>query len=536
MMFAAVRLIPRKSEREKRLAPAGEKASARLEYQAPLLRPAMQLTNLFGMIASRFPTLLAELRRLLGDDHLLANHAELVVYECDGFTIEKNCPDVVCFPRNTTDVQQIVRLCNEFDVPYLPRGAGTSLAGGCLPVGGGVLIVFTRMREIEEINLRDRYAVVQPGVVNVWLTNALKGSGFHYAPDPSSQGACTIGGNVATNSGGPHTLKYGVTVNHVLGVEAVMSDGSIVRFGGPAADYAGPDLVGLLVGSEGTLAVVTKVWVRLTRDPQGYRTMLGIFDSVDDATQAISEIIGQGIVPAALEMMDHGILVALEEAFHFGFPLDAQAILLIELDGLEAGLDEQRDRVVEVCRAAGAKEVRRADDPQERLKLWKCRKQAFGAIGRLSPSYCTQDGVVPRTKLPHIFRRITEISAKHGVRIVNVFHAGDGNIHPIVLFDERVPEQVHAALAASGEILEECIACGGSVTGEHGIGVEKIEFMHKLFAPGDLAVMQRVRHGFDESGRLSPGKLLPTAGGCGMEHKPQAAPVARTHPGRRAAL
>ncbi|MGC3968669.1 MAG: FAD-linked oxidase C-terminal domain-containing protein [Pirellulales bacterium] len=479
------------------------------------------------------------MRRLLGDDHLLANHSEMVVYECDGFTIEKNCPDVVCFPRHTADVQRIVQLCNEYDVPYLPRGAGTSLAGGCLPVGGGVLIVFTRMKAIEEINLRDRYAVVQPGVVNVWLTNALKGTGFHYAPDPSSQGACTIGGNVATNSGGPHTLKYGVTVNHVLGVEAVLTDGSIVRFGGPAADYVGPDLVGLLVGSEGTLAVVTKVWVRLTRDPQAYRTMLAIFDSVDAATQAISEIIAQGIVPAALEMMDQGILIALEEAFHFGFPLDAQAILLIELDGLEAGLDEQRDRVVALCKTAGATEVRRADDPKERLKLWKCRKQAFGAIGRLSPSYCTQDGVVPRTKLPHIFRKITEIGEKHGVRIVNVFHAGDGNIHPIVLFDERVPSQVKAALDSSGEILEECIACGGSVTGEHGIGVEKIPFMEKLFTPDDLDVMTRVRSAFNAEGRLSPGKLLPTAAGCGAEHKPHGATspaVERTHPGRRAAL
>jgi glycolate oxidase len=483
------------------------------------------------VIAARFPSLVEEFRRLLGDEGVIGAHSEMVVYECDGFTVEKNCPDVVLFPRTTEQVRSIVRLCNEFDVPYLPRGAGTSLAGGTLPVGGGVLIVLTRMKEIEEINLRDRYAVVQPGVVNVWLTNALKGSGFHYAPDPSSQGACTIGGNVATNSGGPHTLKYGVTVNHVLGIEAVTADGEIVRFGGPVEDSFGPDLVGLIVGSEGTLVVVTKIWVRLTRDPQGYRTMLGIFDSVDDATAAISEIIGQGIVPAALEMMDQGILAALEQAFHFGFPLDAQAILLIELDGLEAGLDAQRDRVVEICTRTGAREVRRADDPQERLKLWKCRKQAFGAIGRLSPSYCTQDGVVPRTKLPHIFRKIVEIGIKYDLRIVNVFHAGDGNIHPIVLFDERFPDQVSRALKASGDILDECIACGGSVTGEHGIGVEKIEFMQKLFTADDLKVMSRVRIGWNSAGRLSPGKMLPTAGGCGTEHKPK-----RTKPGRKAAL
>jgi glycolate oxidase len=483
------------------------------------------------VIAARFPTLVAELRRRLGEANVLTAHSEMVVYECDGFTIDKNCPDVVTFPRDARDVQAIVRLANEYDVPFLPRGAGTSLAGGTLPVGGGILIVFTRMKAIEEINLRDRYAVVQPGVVNVWLTNALKGTGFHYAPDPSSQGACTIGGNVATNSGGPHTLKYGVTVNHILGVEAVTATGEIVHFGGPSEDHVGPDLVGLIVGSEGTLVVVTKIWVRLTRDPQGYRTMLGIFDSVDDATTAISAIIGAGIIPAALEMMDHGILTAIEQAYHFGFPLDAQAVLLIELDGLEAGLDEQRDRVVAICNSNRAREVRRADDPKERLKLWKSRKQAFGAIGRLSPSYCTQDGVVPRTKLPHIFRKIVEIGAKHGVQIVNVFHAGDGNIHPIVLFDERVPAQVKAALDAGHEILHECIACGGSVTGEHGIGVEKIDFMDKLFTKEDVAVMQRVRAGLNPDGRLSPGKMLPVAGGCGMEHKPT-----QIKPGRRAAL
>ena len=284
------------------------------------------------------------LRQIVGSESVLAAHADRVVYECDGFVIEKNCPDVVVFPHTARQVAEIVRLANELDLPFVPRGAGTSLAGGCLPVGGGVMIVLTRMKQILEINLRDRYAVVEPGVVNIWLTGALKGSGYHYAPDPSSQGACTIGGNVATNSGGPHTLKYGVTVNHTLGVEAVLADGSIVEFGGPAEDPAGLDLVGALVGSEGTLAIVTKIWVRLTRNPQGVRTMLGIFESVDDATAAISEIIGAGIIPAALEMMDQGILEAIEAAFHFGFPLDAQAILLIEVDGLEAGLDAERDR------------------------------------------------------------------------------------------------------------------------------------------------------------------------------------------------
>jgi len=479
------------------------------------------------MIATRLPSLIAALRRVVGSDAVLANHSDRVVFECDGFVIEKTCPDVVVFPRSTEQISAIVKLCHEYEVPFLPRGAGTSLAGGCLPVGGGVMLVLTRMREILEINLRDRYAVVEPGVVNVWLTKALKGTGYHYAPDPSSQGACTIGGNLATNSGGPHTLKYGVTVNHVLGLEAVLADGTIVQFGGPGEDHPGLDLTGVLVGSEGTLVIATKIWVRLTRDPQGYRTMLGIFESVEAATNAISDIIGAGIVPAALELMDQGILVAVEEAFKFGFPLDVEAILLIEVDGLEAGLDQQRDEIAAICLKNGAREVRQAASAAERQLLWKCRKQAFGAVGRLSPSYCTQDGVVPRTKLPHLLRRIYAIGAAHDIRIVNVFHAGDGNVHPILLFDERDAEQVRRVLHASEEILNECIDCGGSVTGEHGIGVEKLSLMNRLFTADDLDVMGRLRSAFNPTGQLSPGKMLPTAGACGVE---------QIHPGRKAAL
>jgi len=473
------------------------------------------------------PDLVAEIRSVVGSRHVRADRSELAVYECDGFVIEKNRPDLVVFPENTAQVAEVMRICHRAGVPVVPRGAGTSLSGGCLPVGGGVMVVLTRMRNILEINLRDRYAVVEPGVVNVRLTQALKGTGYHYAPDPSSQGACTIGGNVATNAGGPHTLKYGVTVNHVLGVEAVLADGRVVQLGGPAEDGPGLDLVGALVGSEGTLAIVTRVWVRLTPDPQGCRTLLAIFDSVDDATTAISEIIGAGILPAALEMMDRGIIAAVEAAFQFGFPLDAEAVLLIEADGLEAGLDAQRDRIVAICRQQRAREVRLAADAQERLKLWKCRKQAFGAIGRLSPSYCTQDGVVPRTRLPHIFRRIIQIGEKHGIRIVNVIHAGDGNIHPILLFDERDPEQIERVLRASDEILQECLDCGGSVTGEHGIGVEKISFMQKMFSPDDLIAMEHLRTALNPRNLLSPDKMLPTAGGCGVE---------QIHPGRRAAL
>lgn len=473
---------------------------------------------------------LAGLRDIVGDEGLLADRDELLVYECDGFTIEKSVPDVVAFPTSTEQVVAIVKLCNRFQIPFVPRGAGTSLAGGCLPVGGGVMIALTRMRRIVEVNLRDRYAIVEPGLVNVHLTQHLKGTGYHYAPDPSSQGACTIGGNFATNSGGPHTLKYGVTVNHVLGAEMVMPDGSVVELGGPVEDAPGYDLTGLFVGSEGTFGVCTKVIVRLTRDPAAYRTMLGIFNSVQDATQTISNIIGAGIVPAALELMDQGIIEAVEAAFHFGFPLDAAAVLLIEVDGLEVAVDDEARKIIDICRETGAREVRSANSPKERLLLWKCRKQAFGAIGRLSPSYCTQDGVVPRTKLPAILEFITAVGARHGIRIVNVFHAGDGNIHPILLFDERDADQVKRVLAASDEILNKCIELGGSVTGEHGIGVEKISFMNKLFAPADLEVMEKVRRAFNPTGLCSPKKMLPTTGACGMEQ------IERAAPGRRAAL
>ena len=472
-------------------------------------------------------TFVERLRAIVGTESVLDTHAELMVYECDAFVLEKHAPQVAVFPQSAQDVARIVKVCVAAGVPFMPRGAGTSLAGGSAPIGGGVILVLTRMQTIHEVNLRDRYAVVEPGVVNGALNRHLTGTGYHYAPDPSSQGACTIGGNVGTNAGGPHTLKYGVTANHVLGLEIVTADGQLVRLGGPAEDSPGLDLVGTIVGSEGTLAIVTKIWVRLTRNPQGYRTMLAVFESVEACSQAISGIIGAGIIPAALEMMDQGIIVAVEAAFHFGFPLDAEAVLIIEVDGLEADLDAQRDRVAEICREVGAREVRFAKDAKERLRLWKARKQAFGAIGRLSPSFCTQDGVVPRTKLPHILMRIREIGLKHDIRIVNVFHAGDGNLHPILLFDERRPEEVKRVLAASEDILIECIDCGGSVTGEHGIGLEKINFMTRLFSEDDVEVMKRLRHALNPHGLLTPGKMLPTAGACGME---------QIHPGRRAAL
>jgi glycolate oxidase len=478
-------------------------------------------------MSSEIPALLLDrLRDIVGPAGLLDSPSDLVVYECDGFTLAKNKPDVVVFPTSTPEIVAIVKACHEFEVPFLPRGAGTSLAGGCLPVGGGVMIALTRMKRILEVNYRDRYAVVEPGVVNLWLSNHLRGQGYHYAPDPSSQGACTIGGNVATNSGGPHTLKYGVTVNHVLGLELVLPDGRVVQTGGPTEDNPGYDLTGVIVGSEGTFGVASKAWVRITRNPEAYRTLLGVFETVDDATNTISDIIGAGIIPGALEMLDQLILQAVEAAFKFGFPLDAGAVLIMEVDGLEAGLDADAEAIIAIAKKNHAREVRRANTDAERLLLWKSRKQAFGAVGRLAPSFCTQDGVVPRSKLPQILRAIQAIGDRYQLRIANVFHAGDGNIHPILLFDERDPQQVQRVLAASNEILDECIRLGGSVTGEHGIGVEKIDFMPKLFAPEDLAMMLRLRAAFNPENRCSPAKMLPTAGAC----------IEQSKAGRRAAL
>src|SRR5438270_9663378 len=478
------------------------------------------------MSAERADHLRDRLKEIVGPDALLTSRSDLLVYECDGYTIEKNTPDVVVFPTSTEQVVEVLKLCNRLNVPFLPRGAGTSLAGGCLPVGGGVMIALTRMKRILEVSTRDRYAVVEPGVVNLWLTNHLKPHGYHSPPHPSSQGACTVGGNVATNSGGPHTLKYGVTVNHVLGLEFVLPDGRVVRTGGPAEDNPGYDLTGVMVGSEGTFGIAAKAWVRITRNPEAYRTLLGVFETVDDATNTISDIIGAGIIPGALEMLDKLILQAVEAAFHFGFPLDAGAVLIMEVDGLEAGLEQDAERIAAIARKNGAREVRRANSEADRLLLWKSRKQAFGAVGRLAPSYCTQDGVVPRTRLPHILREIQRIGKQYDLRIANVFHAGDGNIHPILLFDERDPDQVKRVLAASHEILEECVRVGGSVTGEHGIGVEKIDFMPRLFTPEDLATMLRLPQAFTPDGRCSPRKMLPTAGAC----------IEPSKAGRRAAL
>ena len=466
---------------------------------------------------SKTPTLADELRAIVGEDGVVSNQEELLVYECDAYTLEKHLPNAVVLPRTTEQVVAIVKLCARLNLPFIPRGAGTSLSGAVLAVSGGVMITLSRMNKILSVDHRNRRALVEAGCVNAWITNAVRSRGLLYAPDPSSQPACTIGGNVATNSGGPHTLKYGVTTNHVLGFEMVLPDGEVVWLGSKpdgGEEVDGYDLRGAVIGSEGMFGIVTEVLVRLTRAPQAYQTMLGVFESVDDASQTVSDVIAAGIVPGAMEMMDQLITQAVEAAYHFGFPLDAGAVLIVELDGLAAGLERQAERVIEICKQNRAREVRLARTDDERALLWKSRKRAFGAIGRLSPNYLTQDGVVPRSKLPEIMRCIRATSEKYGLRIPNVFHAGDGNIHPLVLYDERDAGQVRRALAAGRDILEKCIELGGSVTGEHGIGVEKIDFMEKQFAKEDLDAMRALRRVFDPENRCNPHKMFPGSKRC----------------------
>jgi glycolate oxidase len=460
------------------------------------------------------PHVLAALVDIVGHEGLIERPSEARVYECDGWTMAKQVPDIVVLPRTVEQAAAVVRVLHRHGLPFVPRGAGTGLSGGCLPLEAPVMICTSRLNRIVEIDLANRRAVVEAGVVNLAVSRAVAADGLLYAPDPSSQSACTIGGNVAENSGGPHTLKYGVTTNHVLAVELVLADGEVVELGGAMEDVPGYDLRGLAVGGEGTFGLVTRATLRLVREPEQWRTLLGVFETVAAASNAVSGIIAAGIVPAALEMMDRLIVAAVEAAFHFGFPTDAGAVLIVELDGPAAELDAQVRAVIDVCRAHGAREVRVAESEAERAALWKSRKRAFGAVGRLAPNYCTQDGVVPRTKVPDILRAIGAIGERHRLRIANVFHAGDGNIHPILLYDERDADEVRRVIAAGHEILRACVDLGGSITGEHGIGVEKIAELPLIFTPQDLLVMQQLRAVFDPDQRCNPGKIFPTPGGC----------------------
>jgi glycolate dehydrogenase FAD-linked subunit len=460
------------------------------------------------------PELIPELEELLGAHHVITEPERLRVYDCDGLTGWRATPAAVVLPASTDEVQGVLRACARTGVPWVARGAGTGLSGGALPVADGIVIALTRMAAILEVDLDSQRIVVQPGVTNLDVTRAVEADGFFYAPDPSSQQVCTIGGNVAENSGGAHCLKNGFTVNHVTGLTLVLPDGEAVTLGGKAADEDGADLLGVVIGSEGTLGIVTEVVLRLLRAPEAVRTMLAAFHSLDAAGEACSRVIGSGITPAAIEMMDRLTIEAAEQAFRPGYPEGADAVLLVELDGVTAQVEHDSAAVEALCRELGAFDVRTARDAEERRLLWLGRKGAFPAMGRVSPEYYVQDGVVPRTRLPEVLRRIEELSREHGLRVGNVFHAGDGNLHPLVLYDAAAGETVRAKKLADA-ILDACLDAGGSLTGEHGIGVDKACAMPGMFSERDLEVFARLRAAFDPSGLANPGKVLPTPRLCG---------------------
>jgi len=439
---------------------------------------------------------------------------DLMLYEYDALSSLRQ-PDVVAFPRNTEHVVQIAQLALRHNLPLVARGAGTGLSGGSVATEGGILLAFSRMKQILEIDLENQRARVQPGVVNLDLSLAVADEGYYYAPDPSSQKACTIGGNVAENSGGPHTLAYGVTTNHVLALEVVQPDGEVIHTGASHWDRPGYDLTGVFVGSEGTLGIVTEVTVRLSRKPEAVKTLLAIYDQVVDATRTVAAITARGITPAALEMMDGFTLRAVEEATNAGYPMDCAAVLLIEVEGLKEAVEDQADEIEAVCRENQARDVRRAKSAAERDLLWKGRKNAFGALGRISPNYYVQDGVIPRTRLPEMLDFIGSIEKKYDLHIGNIFHAGDGNLHPLIMYDERNREQTARVSKAAKEIIMRCVEMGGSITGEHGVGFEKSDLMPLIFSEVDLELMSRIKNLFNPLGRLNPGKLLPTGKMCG---------------------
>lgn len=462
--------------------------------------------------------LVHELTNLLGEHHVLHTPYDLALYEYDA-SIERGRPDVVVFPASTEEVASIVKLARRFQVPIVPRGAGTGLSGGAIPRYGGIVIVFTRMNRVLEVDYKNLHAIVQPGLVNLHLSNALNPHGFYYVPDPSSQRSCTLGGNAGENAGGPHTLLYGVTTNHILGLEIVTAEGEIIEVGGWTYDTPGYDLTGLLVGSEGTLCIVTKIIVRIVHLPETIKTMIAIFDTMNDASNTVSEIIASGVIPAAIEMMDHMILQAVEADTHAGYPMDAAAVLLIETEGLHESAQEQLQQIVSLCQKHHARLTRIAADETERQLLWAGRKNAFGAVGRISPEFYVQDGVVPRTQLPYVLRRVSEICNHYGLRVGNVFHAGDGNLHPLILFDSQIPGEIERVRQAGHEILQVCAEVGGTITGEHGVGIEKQAEMALIFNDTDLRIMQQVRQAWNPDQLFNPGKLFPLPGRCAdMKH------------------
>ena len=473
---------------------------------------------------------LSALAQIVGRDHVVDSLAERATYESDGLAKLRATPGVVVLPGTAAEVQQVVQRCHTAGVPFVARGQGTGLSGGAMPHPDGVLIVMTRLNRILDIDIPNQRITVEPGIMNLDVTKAVAKDGYYYAPDPSSQVICSIGGNVAENSGGAHCLKYGFTVHHVLGVKAVLPNGDMVTIGGAALDPPGLDLLGVIVGSEGTLAVVTQVTLRLLRRPAAVQTLLAAFESTEGAGNAVSGIIGAGIIPAAVEMMDRTTIEASEAAVHPNFPV-AEAILIVELDGAEAEVTALFAEVERVCRDAGAREIQIAQSDAARARFWMGRKAAFAAMGRVSPNYYVQDGVIPRTKLPEVLRRIRALETESGLRIGNVFHAGDGNLHPLVCYDDRVTGQADLAQRVASQILTFCLDVGGSITGEHGVGADKAEHMPKMFSETDLDTMQLVRCGFDPQNLCNPGKVFPTPRLCGEVPGPY-----RAHPAETAGL
>jgi glycolate dehydrogenase FAD-linked subunit len=467
-----------------------------------------------GAVLARREKIVAALRQIVPGEGVIAGEREMRPYETDGLTAYRQLPMVVVLPETTAQVSEVLRYCHDEGIKVVPRGAGTSLSGGALPLADGVLLGLAKFNRIREIDLANRLAVVEPGVTNLAVTNAVADEGFYYAPDPSSQIACTIGGNIAENSGGVHCLKYGMTTNNVLGCEIVLITGEVLRVGGKQLDSSGYDLLGLITGSEGLLGVVTEVTVRLLRKPECARAVLVSFASSEDAGECVSKIISAGIIPAGMEMMDRLAIQFCEDFAHAAYPLDVEALLIVEVDGPQAEVDHLIERVDEIARDCRATTVRRSNSEAERELFWAGRKAAFGAVGRVSPDYFCMDGTIPRAKLPLVLTRMKEMSAKYGLRVANVFHAGDGNLHPLILFDANEPGELERGEQFGAEILKLCVEVGGVLTGEHGVGVEKRDLMPVMFSETDLDQQQRVKCAFDEKGLLNPGKVFPKLHRC----------------------
>ena len=465
--------------------------------------------------------LIEGMQDILGEEGVIHEHEQLRTYECDGLMEYRVIPDLVVLPESAGQVQQVVQLCYDEGIPFVARGSGTGLSGGALPVKSGLLIVMSRMKKVLEVDIPNRRVVVEPGVINVWVSQAVADHGYYYAPDPASQIVSSIGGNLSENSGGVHCLKYGFTTNHVMEVEVVLPDGSVAHLGpGKAPDAPGYDLLGAFVGSEGTLGIATKVTLNIVRTPESVRTLLAGFEDTEGAGGAVSGIIGEGIVPAAIEMMDRLTMDAVEAAVHPGLPEDAGATLVIELDGPEAEVENQFERVLKICEENDSVELRVAEDDEERALFWKARKAAFGAMGRISNDYYVQDSVVPRTALASVLHKINELSEHYGLRVANVFHAGDGNLHPLVLYDNAAEGEADKAHDLAGDIVMACLDAGGSLTGEHGIGLDKKKYMPKMFTDEDMDTMQLLRCAFDPHHIANPGKIFPTPRLCGERPGP----------------